>query len=142
MSNVQKGDTGIITYGDKTIAKVRIHDIRTYPATGMPADVLFTYLEGETNKKIVHPTMGEVFPIPESVVHKIFTPDSSLSHIPSSEDNDTKLFNKELNEYIDSEFNPEDRPEARKLFARLVHIAGRDHVRENHLKTKSKTKSK
>jgi hypothetical protein len=73
--NLEKGDTGVITFGDKSTAKVVVENVRTYPSTGMPADVFFKYQEGETNKKLTHPDFGERFPLPEEIIALVFKKD-------------------------------------------------------------------
>ena len=70
-----KGDKGTITFGDNTTAKVEVTNVQEYPNLGAPADVFFKYQEGETNKKIKHPVLGEVFPLPELLACQVFTKD-------------------------------------------------------------------
>ena len=72
---LKEGDTGIITFGDGTTAKVKLEKIQKYPSSGMPNDYFFTYQKGEVNKQIKHPEFGEEFPLPEFLVQQVFTKD-------------------------------------------------------------------
>lgn len=80
---ISVGDTGVITFGDGSVAKVRIENIKEYPLVGMSTDVFFTYLEGEVNTKIKHPLFGNTFPLPSELVVQVFVKDSVASDIPS-----------------------------------------------------------
>jgi hypothetical protein len=73
--NLKEGDTGVITFGDNTTAKVKVVEVVDYHASGMPTDIFFTYAENETNKKIKHPTLGEKFPLPIGIVNLVFVKD-------------------------------------------------------------------
>ena len=70
-----KGDKGIITFGDGSTAKVEVTNVQEYPNLGAPADVFFKYQEGETNKQVTHPVLGETFPLPMFLVEQVFTKD-------------------------------------------------------------------
>jgi len=72
---LKKGDKGTITFGDDTKAKVEVTNVQTYPNLGAPDDVFFKYQEGETNKKVKHPILGEVFPLPQFIVDQVFVKD-------------------------------------------------------------------
>lgn len=80
---VKVGDTGIITFGDETTSRVVISKIHTYPATGMPADIVLTYLDDETHRPLVHPDFiehidgrkVESFPLPEEIFEQVFLKD-------------------------------------------------------------------
>lgn len=55
------------------MAKVKLVDIKTYPATGMPADYIFEYQPGSI-KPIIHPDAEvlfgskDKFPLPEGFI--------------------------------------------------------------------------
>lgn len=71
----KKGDTGTITFGNGTTSKVVITSVQTYPSSGMPADIFFTYQESETNRPLKHPDFGDSFPLPEGLADQVFTKD-------------------------------------------------------------------
>jgi hypothetical protein len=73
--NLKQGDTGVITFGDNTTAKVKVEKVQDYPSAGLPSDYFFSYQEGETNRQIVHPDIKDMFPLPEFLVEKVFTKD-------------------------------------------------------------------
>ena len=58
------------------IATVKLHKVQTYPATGMPADLIFEYVEGSI-KPLTHPRAKEIFghedrfPLPETMIPEI-----------------------------------------------------------------------
>lgn len=68
----QVGDKGIITFGDETTSKVEVTKIQTYPISGMPPDVFFTYQEGEFHQPIKHPILG-LLVLPIGLAEKVFT---------------------------------------------------------------------
>ena len=72
--DLKQGDTGIITFGDNTKAKVKVTKIQTYPSSGMPPDIFFSYQDGETNQQITHPNFKDMFPIPHAFL-EVFTKD-------------------------------------------------------------------
>lgn len=51
-----EGKTGILTFGDNTLAKIKVVKKQTY--SSMPNDYWLEYQEGETNRQIVHPDYG------------------------------------------------------------------------------------
>lgn len=74
------GQTGIMTWADGTTSKVRVVGKETY--SFMPNDYWFEYVEGETNKQLVHPDFGvsdfiksEIL-LPEGLIDHIFTADT------------------------------------------------------------------
>lgn len=72
---MEKGNTGFITYGEGETTKVEIVEIITYPATGMPGDILFKYADGETKRPLDNPINGADFPLPASLAEMVFTKD-------------------------------------------------------------------
>ena len=72
---LKAGDTGIITFGDNTTAKVKVEEVQTYPSSGMPSDVFFSYQKGETNQQLKHPDTEDMFPLPQFLVEQVFTKD-------------------------------------------------------------------
>jgi len=51
-----EGDTGIITFGNGSTARVRITKVSTY--SFMPTDYILTYEDDETNRPLVHPDLS------------------------------------------------------------------------------------
>jgi len=78
---LKTGDTGVITFGNGTTARVRISKIQTY--SYLPTDYILTYEDGETNRPLIHPDFVEYeenkkiesFPLPEGLLEQVFTKD-------------------------------------------------------------------
>ena len=72
---MEKGATGIITYGDKQISRVEIIEIISYPVTGMHSDVIFKYDNEETYRPLNNPVNDGDFPLPKGLAEQVFTKD-------------------------------------------------------------------
>lgn len=76
-----KDQTGTITFGDKTTSKVVITSVVTYPASGMPNDIVFKYQENETHRPLTNPALIQLgheegtFNLPEGLADMVFKAD-------------------------------------------------------------------
>ncbi len=68
---VKEGEKWITTFRDGTTAKMFVKKIMTFPATGMPPTIIMKYQEGETNKQLVHPVLGEEIPYPIAFIEQL-----------------------------------------------------------------------
>ena len=111
--NYKINDTGVITF-DSSSSKVKLVDIDTYPASGMRSDYWFEYLDDETNRPLVHPDFGKddmiksSILLPEGLVYKVFTKDSSIPIVISEEMYATKRA-EHLNTYLEKNRDEADR---------------------------------
>lgn len=73
---------GVVTFGDKTTSRVKIIHIDTYPASGMPNDLVFQYLEEETHRPLVNHVLEQFghpkgsFNLPEGLADMVFKIDN------------------------------------------------------------------
>ena len=72
---MKEGTKGTLTFGDGTTSRVELERILTYPSSGMPADYLFKYQEGETHRPLIHEHFNGSFPLPEMIASMYFKED-------------------------------------------------------------------
>lgn len=98
-NNMKVGTIGTLTYGDdKTTARVKLVDNSEY--------YWFDYLDGETNRKIIHPYYGKIpyilgpIMFPKYVqLSKVFTPDTDIN---TQNSNQELNIDKRIENYMES----------------------------------------
>lgn len=130
---MKQGTKGIMTWGDGSTSRVFIASIHDYPATGMPSDYMFDYESDETHRPLVHPELGTPFPIPEGLVSRIFTPNGQQTTVATPVNPVQDTFTTRMNAYIEANFAEADQPQARKLFAKMERLGGRQRIIDQYL---------
>ena len=126
--NLQIGEVVSLNFADNSIAKVRLVEIE-YSRSGMfPDDYWFEYIEGETNKKIVHPDFkksplikSEIL-LPKGLVDLVITRKNNLQDIQISE------YDSKLKKYLEKNMRKEDHSEAISLFNRLKNLMSEEEI--------------
>jgi hypothetical protein len=125
------GQTGTMNWADGSTAKVEVVGKETY--SFMPTDYWFEYVEGETNKQLVHPDLGQAhikasILLPEGLVPHIFTPDKEVRQFGFE-----NSFEYKLEEYLKNNFDQSERSKAAHLFKQLERTAGQQYIEDNYL---------
>lgn len=128
---LEVGQTGTMNWQDGTSSRVKVVGKETY--SFMPTDYWFEYEQGETNKQLVHPDLGEEhikasILLPEGLIHYIFTPDKPVR--------DENSFEARLEDYIENNFNETERRSAVNLFKQLERTAGREYIENEYFNKK------
>lgn len=120
------GQISTITFNDNTTAKIKLVHIDTYST--MPSDYWFDYVDGETNKQLIHPEYLENPIIKSPIVLPI-----GLVELIIKPDLDVNSYEYKLEEYLKNNFNDINIREARNLFYNLERTSGREYVEQNYL---------
>lgn len=120
------GQISTITFNDNTTAKIKLVHIDTYST--MPSDYWFDYVDGETNKQLIHPEYLKSSIIKSPIVLPI-----GLVELIIKPDLDINSYEYKLEEYLKNNFNEINIIEARNLFYNLERSSGREYVEQNYL---------
>ncbi len=120
------GQISTITFNDNTTAKIKLVHIDTYST--MPSDYWFDYVDGETNKQLIHPEYLKSSIIKSPIVLPI-----GLVELIVKSDLDTNSYEYKLEEYLKNNFNDINIREARNLFYNLERTSGREYIEQNYL---------
>lgn len=74
-----KGDQGIVTFGNGSKSRVKVWDKIDYPSTGMCPDVIFRYEDEETHRPVVHPHIPQCFVLPIILAEEVFAKGAPLN---------------------------------------------------------------
>jgi hypothetical protein len=128
-------DTCTITFGDDTTARLRVVSVDPSRSGMFPTDYWFEYLEGETNKKIVHPEFGKSsfikseLVLPETLVAKVITKDGDDRPIGAEPIDE---YEENLKAYIKKTMRPQDFDEGMFLFRRLERSMSKEEITEKY----------
>lgn len=128
--NLEVNDTGILTFGDNTTARVKVVSVDHSRSGMFPTDYWFEYEEGETNKQIVHPDLGKLdlikssVVLPEGLVRMVFTKDGGSLEVEEEMDE----YEQKLHAYLDKTMRPEDKQEGLGLFKKLEKLKTREEI--------------
>ncbi len=120
------GQISTITFNDNTTAKIKLVHIDTYST--MHSDYWFDYVDGETNKQLIHPEYLKSSIIKSPIVLPI-----GLVELIIKPDLDINSYEYKLEEYLKNNFNDINIREARNLFYNLERTSGREYVEQNYL---------
>ena len=120
------GQISTITFNDNTTAKIKLVHIDTYST--MPSDYWFDYVDGETNKQLIHPEYLKNPIIKSPIVLPI-----GLVELIIKPDLDVNSYEYKLEEYLKNNFNEINIREARNLFYNLERTSGREYIEQNYL---------
>lgn len=126
--NLQTGEVVSITFADNSVAKVRLVEIEHSRSGMFPDDYWFEYVEGETNKQVVHPDFkksplikSEIL-LPEGLVDLVITRANNLQDIQISE------YDSKLKKYLEKNMRKEDHAEGISLFNRLKNLMSEEEI--------------
>jgi hypothetical protein len=128
-------DTCTITFGDETTARVRVVNIDHSKSGMFPSDYWFEYLEGETNRQIIHPDFGKSnfikseLLLPEGLVAMVITKDGENKPIGAKPIDE---YEQKLNEYLENNMNPENFEDGMFLFRRLEKVMTKEEIIEKY----------
>ena len=120
------GQISTITFNDNTTAKIKLVHIDTYST--MPSDYWFDYVDGETNKQLIHPEYLKSSIIKSPIVLPI-----GLVELIIKSEIDVSSYEYKLEEYLKNNFNEINIREARNLFYNLERTSGREYIEQNYL---------
>ena len=126
--NLQTGEVVNMTFADNSVAKVRLVEIEQSRSGIFPDYYWFEYVEGETNKQVVHPDFkksplikSEIL-LPKILVDLVITRKNNLQDIQISE------YDSKLKKYLEKNIRKKDRSEAISLFNGLKNLMSEEEI--------------
>lgn len=121
-----------IKFSDGTTAKLELIEIVQNSYT--PNDYWFNYIDGETNRQLVHPDYGKKSFIKGEVLLPEGLVDLIIDFEDDNENIDIDSFEYQLNKYLDNNFDNEQKREARNLFDQLARTSSKEYVINKYFK--------